>query len=285
MKKPTLKKPNLSGRQKILMLLGILMLIAALVFGVMKFHDVFSEKPQVLSPENQRAKDAQEEQQPVQEAEPEPEPEQTTKPGATTEAPGPLEGVGTLSWVVNKRRPLNPKTYVPPNLVFPNVRLRVPGNESMKIRADVGAAIEQLFAAATAAGHSPMLSSGYRSYSYQVSLYGSYVKSQGQAEADKQSARPGYSEHQTGLAFDICNAGNCQLVQSFSDTPLGQWVAAHAHEYGFIIRYLNGKQGITGYIYEPWHLRYVGVDTATQVKNSGKTLEEFFGLPAAPDYL
>lgn len=258
--------------------------MVAAVFGIMKFRDVFEHNKQ---PEQQNTptETIEEELPPEEEAAPEEEPAEQSPPQSKPEAAGPTEGVGTLSWVVNKTRPLNPKTYVPPNLVFPNVTLRVPGNESMKIRADVGTAIEQLFAGAQAAGHSPMLSSGYRSYNYQVTLYGGYVKSQGQAAADTQSARPGYSEHQTGLSFDICTNGNCKLEQAFGSTPFGQWVAAHAHEYGFIVRYPEGKQHITGYIYEPWHLRYLGTDTATQVKNSGKTLEEFYGLPAAPDYL
>lgn len=285
MTRKLLKKPDLSRRQKILVPVGIILLLAAGMFGVMKFYNVFHETPPSQATAGTDVDEIENTgQPPIEEVQPEPEPP-TPKPTTKPETAGPTEGVGTLSWVVNKRRPLNPKSYVPPNLVFPNVTLRVPGNESMKIRADVGTAIEQLFAAASGAGHSPMLSSGYRSYSYQVSLYNSYVKSQGQAEADKQSARPGYSEHQTGLAFDICNAGNCKLEQAFGSTPFGQWVAVHAHEYGFIIRYPSGKQSITGYIYEPWHLRYLGTDTATQVYNSGKTLEEFYGLPAAPDYL
>lgn len=284
-----LKKPSMTKRQRLLVPMGIILLLAAGVFGIMKFKDVFTEKPLAQGDSNTQNEnentDEVDDPAPEEEIIPEEKPVETPKPPANTPDPtGPTEGVGTTSWVVNKRRALNPLKYVPPNLVFPAVKLRVPGNESMKIRADVGTAIEQLFAGAQAAGHDPMFSSGYRSYSYQVTLYNGYVKSQGQAEADKQSARPGYSEHQTGLAFDVCNAGNCSLVQSFGTTPLGQWVAAHAHEYGFTIRYKEGMQHVTGYIYEPWHLRYVGVDLATQLHASGKTLEEHFGLPAAPDY-
>lgn len=281
------KKTQLSNQQKVLIPLGIGLLALALVFGILKFRDVFTEKPnqnQVATntgtsqnTENQEKPEGQQ----VETPEGSPDNSSQSQNDTTT---GQAGDVGTLSWVVNKRRPLSPRDYVPPNLVFPNVKLRVPGNESMRIRNDAGTAIEQLFAAAQSAGHDPMFSSGYRSYSYQVTLYNSYVTSQGQAEADKQSARPGYSEHQTGLAFDICNAGNCKLEQAFGSTPLGQWVAAHAHEYGFTIRYKNGMEHITGYIYEPWHLRYVGTDLATQLFQSGKTLEEHFGLPAAPNY-
>jgi D-alanyl-D-alanine carboxypeptidase len=78
------------------------------------------------------------------------------------------------------------------------------------------------------------------------------------------------------MAFDVCQANsNCDLVQSFGDTPTGKWVAEHAHEYGFVVRYLKGKEAITGYEYEPWHLRYVGVDLATQLYKNKLTLEEY----------
>lgn len=264
------------------MVTGVALLVVAGIFGVMKFRDVFNEKPETTTTEQIQGEESTDNQE-AQQAQPEPT-ESTPSPETQTQTVGPLEGVGTLSWVVNKQRPLNPKTYVPPNLVFPSVKVRVPGNESMKIRADVATAIEQMFVGAIAAGHDPMVSSAYRSYGYQSNLYYSYVNKDGQAAADTYSARPGYSEHQTGLSFDICNNGNCKLEEAFANTPLGQWVAGNAHSYGFIIRYPNGKQNITGYVYEPWHLRYVGVDTATQIKNSGKTLEEHFGLPPAPDY-
>lgn len=258
------------------------MLLAAAIGGVFKFRDIFSGEP---ARQNQSSDSPVSEQQTVQEESDTEQPPVTPPPApAKPEVTGPTEGVGTLAWVVNKSRPLNPKTYVPPNLVLPQVKQRVPGTESMKLRADTATAAEQLFAAAGSAGYSPMLSSGYRSYATQNSVYNSYVAQDGQAAADTYSARPGHSEHQTGLAFDICNASACSLEEAFSGTPLGKWVAAHAHEYGFIIRYPSGKQHITGYTYEPWHLRHVGTSLAAQIYQSGKTLEEHFGLPAAPTY-
>ncbi len=274
------RRPRLNKRQKILTLVGIALLIGSLFFGILKFNDVFqdSDKPQDDS-NNQPASDKTDDQQPVQE------PDTTTPkqdPPAETPSTGPADEVGTLSWVVNKTRPLNPKTYTPSNLVFPGVKLRVPGNETMKVRGDVATAIEKLFTAAQGAGLDPMFSSGYRSYSYQSSLYGSYVSKSGQEAADTYSARAGYSEHQTGLAFDVCNAADCDLEDSFAGTALGQWIAAHAHEYGFTVRYKQGKENITGYSYEPWHLRYVGTDLASKLRE--KTMEEYFGLPAAPNY-
>lgn len=190
-------------------------------------------------------------------------------------------------WVViNKQHQLQPKEYAPTDLVFPNVPLRVPGNESMQLRREVATALEQLVAGATAAGLDLMLASGYRSYDYQMGLYNGYVKSIGVAEADKTSARPGHSEHQTGLALDLEPANrDCELDQCFGDLPEGKWVAEHAPAHGFIIRYTKTKTAITGYEYEPWHLRYVGKELAAELKKQNiETLEEFFGIPGGQNY-
>lgn len=188
-------------------------------------------------------------------------------------------------WVVNKQRPL-PTGYAPTDLVVPNVALRVPGNDTMQVSGQIQTQLESLFAAMKAQGYNMYLSSGFRSYAYQQSLYGGYVAKDGQAAADRYSARPGTSEHQTGMAFDIGRSDKtCELEICFGETPEGQWIQAHAHEYGFIIRYPENKESITGYQYEPWHLRYVGVDLATEMKRTGvTTLEEFFDLPPAPTY-
>lgn len=193
----------------------------------------------------------------------------------------------TSIWViVNKRRPLSPKSYSPDDLRVPRVSQRVPGNESMKLRDEAATAVEAMFAAAAKEQLELEISSGYRSYSFQVSLYGSYVKSQGQPVADTQSARPGFSEHQTGLAVDIQPSdGRCHLETCFQDTPEGKWVAANAYKYGFIMRYTPTKQSVTGYTYEPWHFRYVGRALATEMHTQkSETLEEFFNVGAAPEY-
>jgi D-alanyl-D-alanine carboxypeptidase len=119
--------------------------------------------------------------------------------------------------------------------------------------------------------------SGYRSYATQTALYNSYVNSYGQEYADKYSARPGTSEHQTGLAMDItAESINFQLDDSFGKTKEGLWLADNAHRYGFVIRYPEGMEGITGYFYEPWHVRYLGVRLATNIYKSGLTLEEYY---------
>ena len=120
------------------------------------------------------------------------------------------------------------------------------------------------------AGMTYWITSGYRSYSYQRQLYNNYAARDGYAKADTYSARPGYSEHQTGLAMDINVAGD-----NFGYTPESKWLDANCYKYGFIMRYPKGKQDITGYKYEPWHVRYLGKQLAKEVHDSGLTLEEF----------
>jgi D-alanyl-D-alanine carboxypeptidase len=178
--------------------------------------------------------------------------------------------------VVNKTRPLNPKNYVPPL-----TSLSFPGGAG-QMRPEAAAALQQMFADYLAQGGSQLkVISPYRSYNTQVSTYNGWVAQLGQAQADRQSARPGTSEHQTGLAVDI----NTGADQGFGATPAGVWLAANSYKYGFIVRYPDGLEPITGYEYEPWHFRYIGVELATEMHTTGiQTLEQFFGLPAAPDY-
>jgi D-alanyl-D-alanine carboxypeptidase len=190
--------------------------------------------------------------------------------------------------VVNKIRPLQPEDYAPADLVIPNIPLRgSASNGEMHVRQVAATAVERMTADAKAQGINFMLASGYRSYSLQVSVYGSEVKSYGQAKADSESARPGFSEHQTGLAIDLEDAGRtCEVADCFANLPEGKWLAANAYKYGFLLRYPQDKQSVTGYRYEPWHIRYIGTDLSNEMhKDNIQTLEEFFGLPAAPDYL
>ena len=187
--------------------------------------------------------------------------------------------------VVNKHRPLTSPQYAPSDLVQPNVPLAVSG-EAALLNSTTAAAAEQLFAAAAAEGVTLTLASGYRSYATQVATYGSYVSSQGQAQADTASARPGYSEHQTGWAFDIGDGGGaCGFQPCFAEQPAAVWAKAQAHRFGFVVRYPWMFHEITGYYYESWHLRYIGVEAATDMAKRGiATLEEYFGLEAAPAY-
>jgi D-alanyl-D-alanine carboxypeptidase len=189
--------------------------------------------------------------------------------------------------VVNKKRPLSPKEYAPSDLVIPNVPLRYGReSESMQLRKPAATALEAMVKDGDAAGMHLMLASGYRSYATQVNTYASEVNAYGQATADSESARPGYSEHQTGLAMDLEDAGQkCEVQDCFGSLPEGKWAATNAYKYGFIMRYPPNKEEITGYRYESWHFRYVGVALATELhKDHIETLEQFFGLPAAPDY-
>lgn len=183
----------------------------------------------------------------------------------------------TSLWVVaNKKRPLNPISYTPPDLVS------VAGGQ--RLRTEAATNLKQLIT--TAKNENLTLSplSGYRSYATQQTVYANEVRAYGQATADTESARPGTSEHQTGLSIDV-GGGGCGIEDCFGATSEGKWLADNAYKFGFIIRYPEGKQGITGYRYEPWHIRFVGVDLATEMQKQGVlTLEEFFDLPPAPTY-
>ena len=121
--------------------------------------------------------------------------------------------------------------------------------------------------------------SGFRSYETQTQLYQNYVDKDGKAEADRYSARPGYSEHQTGLAFDLIGT-NGDLV---TEEKAAQWLLDHAADYGFVVRYLKGKEKETGYMAEEWHLRYVGKE-AKEIAASGLSLEEYYGFEGG-DYV
>lgn len=187
--------------------------------------------------------------------------------------------------VVNKARPLDPAEYAPTNLASVPLQMTTLSGE---VRGDVAAAVGEMAVAAESAGVGRLgANNGYRSYGLQVTTYESHVRDQGQAGADAGSARPGHSEHQTGLAVDVVACGAlCGGLDGFGATAQSDWVAAHAWEYGFVVRYEDIGSPVTGYAPEPWHLRYVGRDLAAAYHQGGfHTLEEFFGLPAAPDYL
>ena len=196
-----------------------------------------------------------------------------------------IDSPTSLTVIVNKLRPL-PQDYRAPDLIAPAVTLHQAASaENMQVRQIMEADLIRLFADAAAAGIQIEVGSAYRSAATQKSLYNGYVASSGQAYADLTSARPGYSEHQTGLSIDfVASSGACFIEQCFADQPEGQWLAAHAHEYGFVLRYPLNKTSVTGYDFEPWHFRYLGIDIATSIYQQDITVEEFFGLPPAPDY-
>ena len=167
-------------------------------------------------------------------------------------------------------------TYVDKHVIA-NKKVNLPKYYAPGENVEARAQLDRMIQDANEQGVQLVYRSGYRSYETQVQLYNSYVARDGEAAANKYSAKPGYSEHQTGLAFDVgsVNASD-DFKTSFENTKEGQWVQQHVHEYGFIIRYLEGKEGITGYQYEPWHLRYVGKDLAENIHDQGITLEEYF---------
>ncbi|MBD8043482.1 M15 family metallopeptidase [Arthrobacter sp. Sa2BUA2] len=196
---------------------------------------------------------------------------------ATASAPGPdFDSPQSVTVVVNKHRPLTDRAYVPGDLADAS---------GVQLRAEAAAAYLQMSADAAAAGIGLTAVSGFRAADAQGLLHDSYTQNYGVSTAEAISARAGFSEHQTGLAVDIGNNdGACSLQSCFATTPAGAWAAANAHRFGFIIRYPNGAEHITGFTYEPWHLRYVGPDVAQKLFDAGITLEEHAGLPPAPGY-
>ncbi|MGN0638599.1 MAG: D-alanyl-D-alanine carboxypeptidase family protein [Huintestinicola sp.] len=163
-------------------------------------------------------------------------------------------------------------TYID-GILIANKTYSLPADYAPGVDPDAQAAFDRMQSAAAAEGLNIYISSGFRSYEYQTELYERYVKKSGKSEADRYSARPGHSEHQTGLAFDLNT-----IDISFADTAEYDWLKVHCAEYGFLIRYPENGESKTGYMYEPWHIRYLGVDTAKKVYDSGLTLEEYLGI-------
>lgn len=182
-----------------------------------------------------------------------------------------------LAVVVNKERGL-PQDYVPANLVKPNIPFSFDGESEKKyLQKEAAEALEQLFAKAKEDGIELFGVSGYRSYQTQHAIFHYNVQTQGEEEARQFSAYPGQSEHQTGLSIDVSSrSAGLALEQLFGDTEEGQWLEEHAALFGFIIRYPEGKEHITGYAYEPWHIRYVGTVIARDIIEQDITLEEYF---------
>ena len=180
--------------------------------------------------------------------------------------------------LVNKQ---NKAPTVPVTLVKPNVTPTKPSvAENIYMRPEAARALEALFAGAAEDGITLYATSGFRSYATQKAIFDRKAAERGEQAANRSVAKPGYSEHQTGLAMDIEGETTLGtgLTAAFGESPEGIWVAEHCHEYGFIIRYPEDKTSITGYIYEPWHIRYVGVEAATEITQLGVTFEEYILL-------
>ena len=203
---------------------------------------------------------------------------------ATLEACRSTTSASSLWVLANKRNPLRPTSYVPGSLTVPAVAY--PNGE--RLRSDAAAAVARMFSAARAEGAGRMaVASGYRSYETQYSVYWNRVATHGRAYADRWIARPGYSEHQTGLTLDVAPVGDpsCNAHTCIGSTPQGAWLARNAWRFGFVLRYESDYSTVTGYGGEPWHFRYVGIPLATAYRNGGwHTLEQFLDEPVAPTY-
>ena len=174
----------------------------------------------------------------------------------------------SIDVLVNKKHCLVPLSFYPSDLV---------AIDSATLSAKAATSFDLMYKAAAADGQSFSVSSSYRSYATQVTTYNYWISISGQTAADTYSARPGYSEHQTGLAVDL-NAGSCSL-SCFINTTQYTWLKEHAAEYGFVQRYPAGKQSITGYESEEWHYRFVGTTVAQDMKTRGiTTLEEYWNM-------
>lgn len=177
--------------------------------------------------------------------------------------------------IVSKTHPIS-KDYIPESLVIPNVSTRTDKSDSERsVRSDIAQSVVDMFTAAKADGYELMIGSGYRSATLQSVYFNSLASSIGDEAANQSVARPGESEHQTGLAIDISTVSyECYLDNCFAYTSGGQWLAKNSYKYGFILRYPEDKTDITGYRYESWHFRYVGIDLATALHQSNLTLDE-----------
>jgi D-alanyl-D-alanine carboxypeptidase len=282
-----MRKINKRKRRTII----IVTVLILIVFGAyLIIENINNDKlPPIDHEEEIQEEEASNEPEPAEEEPMEPEepdepeePIEPEEPAPNQEAEGVEKGIlienpDSLDVIVNKKRNL-PENYVPEDLTaLTDIPTFLSNPEVNQLRKAAYEALKELFDAAKEEGYELHARSGYRSYYTQASLYTSYVENYGKAAADKYSAKPGQSEHQTGLSMDItCEAINYKLDTTFGETEEGKWVAENAHRYGFIIRYPKGKEDITGYAYEPWHIRYLGVELAEKIYESGLTLEEYF---------
>lgn len=183
-----------------------------------------------------------------------------------------VENPSDLLVLVNKDNYLS-KDYVPKDL-RPVALPSATGKN--QLRGIAASALEAMFKAAEKNGHILFTRSGYRSYNTQSQIFYGYVKKYGRTKTETFSAPPGMSEHQTGLVMDICSKGtNYTLNAKFGELPEGKWVKENSWRYGFIVRYPKDKTDVTRYTYEPWHLRYVGLDAAKKMHKNELVLEEY----------
>lgn len=194
--------------------------------------------------------------------------------GDGTDANKPVQNEEFLL-LVNKTHPLD-ENYKPDDLTAIKYYAEDRDAAARFMRKEAAEHFHTLVEAAKKDGHTIVMTTAYRSYGFQQVLWDNYVKKHGEAEANTFSAKPGQSEHQTGLCTDVSSPSvNYQLTTDYGKAEEGIWLAEHAHEYGFIIRFPLGKEDVTGYQYEPWHIRYVGQPAADEIYEKGITLEEY----------
>lgn len=180
-----------------------------------------------------------------------------------------------LLFLVNKQNPVD-KDYKPDDLEPIKYYASDRSEACRYMRAEAAEQFHKLVEAAKESGYTLVMTTAYRSYGFQQILWNNYVANEGEEAASRFSAKPGQSEHQTGLAVDVTSPSvDYELSYSFGETAEGSWLADNAHRFGFIIRFPEGKEDITGYLYEPWHIRYVGEAVAGDMHNKGLTLEEY----------
>ena len=231
-----------------------------------------ADEPSQKIPESQDKPDNESEEKKKTETpvEPSEEPKESPKP--------PVEKPSNNRYDPNQKYPEVPT--VKNGLIVANKQFPLPVDYNNGEDPLARTAFNKMAAAAKLDGFDLVAFSTFRSFERQETLYNQYVEKDGQQAADQYSARPGYSEHQTGLSFDIGEKNFEQhwAEASFGETPAGEWIAQNAHLYGFILRYPLGKEDVTGYMHESWHFRYVGVEPATDMFTHKQTLEEYLDL-------
>ncbi len=197
-------------------------------------------------------------------------------PTATEEQRREAEEKGLLI-LINKQNPID-KDYKPEDLAPIKYYASDRSEAGRYMRQEAAGQFHRLVEAAAEEGHKLVMTTAYRSYGFQQILWNNYVANEGEAAASRFSAKPGQSEHQSGLAVDVSAPSvNYALTRDFGTTAEGIWLARNAHRFGFIIRFPEDKEDITGYLYEPWHIRYVGEPVAAEIYAKELTLEEYLG--------
>ena len=263
------KKRKVNVRNLAILILACIVVLSLIILLMIMAFSRKKEEPSEAAVETTPAAE-------TESAEPTAEP--TEAPSAEPEIdPAVFSDPDSYLIVANKKHRL-PEGYAPSDLAVPDVEMRY---NTWSMRLEAAEALETMFAKAEEDGIHLVMGSGYRAEDFQQVLYDGYCEQYGCEVADEISSRPGYSDHQTGLATDLCGTDESyDLSESFEETEEGKWLKEHAHEYGFIMRYPKGKAEITGYAYEPWHFRYIGVEYATKIyeKDEWCSFEEYFNI-------